>query len=147
MSCAEEMRGRRVGLGNQERVVLCKVLESVVQQEVIRKANGPALSARSSLMQHSEISYETKYNDQGHYVYRIQYPIFKLSLVISFRELRDIQRHKEVDRRGSLIDFPSLTGRPEVSGYIHRTSAFRRGTYMMYHNAEKPMKNTSTRGA
>lgn len=104
-------------------------------------------SVVGTVVQHSEIPYETKYNDQGHYVYRIQYPIFKLSLVFSFSELRDIQRHKEVDRRGSLIDFPSLTGRPEVSGYIHRTSVLRTGTYIMYHNAEKPMKNTSTRGA
>lgn len=51
MSCAEEMRGKRVGLENQERVVLCKVYKLVVQQEVIRKANGAALSAPSCNIQ------------------------------------------------------------------------------------------------
>lgn len=48
--------------------------------------------------------------------------LLKLSLLVSFRELRNIQRHKEVDRRGSLIRFPGLTGRLEVSGYDRLTS-------------------------
>lgn len=43
----------------------------------------------------------------------------KLSLLFSLRELRNIQRHKEVDRRGSFIHSPSSTGRLEVSGYIY----------------------------
>lgn len=49
--------------------------------------------------------------------------LLKLSLLISFRELWNIQRHKELNRRGSLIHFPGMTGRLEVSGYDRRTSA------------------------